>query len=961
MQKSSPPIASSSLRAFLLLLILSLQVSSAQIAQGPASGSIAGGVRVSTNDNRLLRTTPSISSLRAGPPAKKRPSAGALPLNHPRATAPEGSNYQVDSSTEYARTTSPIILASYQGIQQTAYIPPDPVIAAGPNNVLEAVNSTFSISDKSGNLIKSIDAGKWFETTLPGANPFDPRVQYDHFAGRWVMLWHHQANNPPSSYYLLSVSDGEDPLGSWSNWALPANANGNTPTDNWADNGCLGFDRDALYIVSNQFFFSDESFDYVKLRIVPKAQLLGKRADGISWTDFWDIFDSLHRKAYAIRPTIVHGLSSAYYLLEIPDVIEGTYGVVYKITDPIGNPSLTEVEVPLTDWTQPPDAGQPGGGKAIDTPGSTLTSEAQYMEGSIWAVHSAENPFWPQYSCIRYLRIDVMNNLALEDVTFGAKGYWFIYPAIVVDKDMNMVITFSRSGDDEYVGAHMTWSLRGESALHPSVTIQPGWAHYEKIDPDGYNRWGDYSGAALDPTDMNNFWLAAQYAETPASTWGVWVMKARLVPFTSARAAISTPIIDFGYSDIGRRSDTLAVVITNTGTTQLTISSASHISPNFTLVNSPFLPATLGTYDSLKLSLVFTPYTIGPVLDTLVVVSNDSTSASSRIALTGTGVEIAPAVPGIIYAIQSNRMGSSLIRLNSLDATVTPIGSSDTLSISAITIRPSNNQIYAVAPALKGAWLLRADSKSGRFYTVRRLSVPDITAIAFNHGDALFAGTAAGDMYRINASNGLEERIGNAPGMNYTGLSFGPISGRLWASTTSPYDNDTLYTVDLLRGSVTPVGTTGFGVGISSISFDQKGTLFCLAENALVTVDTLTGRGSLIARFGVEGLRAIALNSSSSTTEASKSSGPGLTFRLDQNYPNPFNPSTTISYSLQKTSYVSLRIFNALGQEVTCLVKEQKGAGSYQVQWNANVSSGIYLYRFQAGEYVETKKMIVLR
>ncbi|MCX6145215.1 MAG: DUF3160 domain-containing protein [Ignavibacteriales bacterium] len=84
-------------------------------------------------------------------------------------------------------------------------------------------------------------------------------------------------------------------------------------------------------------------------------------------------------------------------------------------------------------------------------------------------------------------------------------------------------------------------------------------------------------------------------------------------------------------------------------------------------------------------------------------------------------------------------------------------------------------------------------------------------------------------------------------------------------------------------------------------------------------------------------------------------------FVLEQNYPNPFNPSTVISYSLPKTSIVSLRIFNVLGQEVALLVNERKDAGYYQATWNAAVPSGIYFYRLQSGEFVETKKMILLR
>jgi hypothetical protein len=56
-----------------------------------------------------------------------------------------------------------------------------------------------------------------------------------------------------------------------------------------------------------------------------------------------------------------------------------------------------------------------------------------------------------------------------------------------------------------------------------------------------------------------------------------------------------------------------------------------------------------------------------------------------------------------------------------------------------------------------------------------------------------------------------------------------------------------------------------------------------------------------------------------------------------------------------------LRVFNALGQQVALLVSEQKSAGYYQVQWNANVPSGIYFYRLQAGDFLETKKMILLK
>ena len=85
-------------------------------------------------------------------------------------------------------------------------------------------------------------------------------------------------------------------------------------------------------------------------------------------------------------------------------------------------------------------------------------------------------------------------------------------------------------------------------------------------------------------------------------------------------------------------------------------------------------------------------------------------------------------------------------------------------------------------------------------------------------------------------------------------------------------------------------------------------------------------------------------------------------YRLEQNYPNPFNPSTTISFSIPEASFVSLKIFNSLGEEIEILVSEELSAGNYKYDWTAiNLSSGIYFYNLQSENFVETKKMILLK
>ncbi|MFZ2323383.1 MAG: T9SS type A sorting domain-containing protein [Ignavibacteriaceae bacterium] len=87
-------------------------------------------------------------------------------------------------------------------------------------------------------------------------------------------------------------------------------------------------------------------------------------------------------------------------------------------------------------------------------------------------------------------------------------------------------------------------------------------------------------------------------------------------------------------------------------------------------------------------------------------------------------------------------------------------------------------------------------------------------------------------------------------------------------------------------------------------------------------------------------------------------------FSLSQNYPNPFNPSTTISYHISKREFVSLKIYDLIGNEIAVLLNEEKTPGSYNVQFSINnlqLSSGAYFYRLKAGNYIETKKMILLK
>ena len=85
-------------------------------------------------------------------------------------------------------------------------------------------------------------------------------------------------------------------------------------------------------------------------------------------------------------------------------------------------------------------------------------------------------------------------------------------------------------------------------------------------------------------------------------------------------------------------------------------------------------------------------------------------------------------------------------------------------------------------------------------------------------------------------------------------------------------------------------------------------------------------------------------------------------FILNQNYPNPFNPSTKISFDIPKPAFVKLTVFDILGKEISVLINDELNAGVYNYDWSGiNLPTGIYFYKMVSGDFVETKKMILVK
>lgn len=509
-----------------LVFVLTAAPLHAQLYQGPAQGTAPQGVVTRTTDFPAMPPTPGLTVPR--PP----PHALALlpdPIGLRPPAAPRGFNEQIDPTWPLglqAVVVAPGLLRGFEGIKQTPPVPPDPILAAGPDHLLALVNRDFAIFSKDGANLQQISAVTWFSNVLPENNAFDPKVVYDHFADRWVMVWLAVETDTlaPSSHMLVSVSDDSDPRGDWCNFALRGDVNGPAPVPNWSDYQGVGFDDAAVYVVPNQFGF-DGGWAGVKLRILPKGQLYDATCPAVTYTDFWDLRDPDFPgvKVATLRPAVTFGSPGVEYLINDSPFSTGTTMTLWSLTNPLDPaPVLTGVNVPVTERTSPPNADQLGGSSILISVGGPRVRNVVYRAGSVWTAHSVADVSGA-FARARYVRIDVMGPTLLEDVAFGRDGCWLYYPAVTADANGNMSMVYNQSCTDEYIGIRYTGRRPGDVELRPSDLLKAGEATYVKDLGSGRNRWGDYSGIAVDPAQPSRVWIYSEYAASPGDTWGTWI------------------------------------------------------------------------------------------------------------------------------------------------------------------------------------------------------------------------------------------------------------------------------------------------------------------------------------------------------------------------------------------------------------------------------------------------------
>ena len=254
------------------------------------------------------------------------------------------------------------------------------------------------------------------------------------------------------------------------------------------------------------------------------------------------------------------------------------------------------------------------------------------------------------------------------------------------------------------------------------------------------------------------------------------------------------------------------------------------------------------------------------------------------------------------------------------------------------------------------------------------ISVPSSASLNFSYGTIAFWTFYQGGNYnpRFVCKNGQYDTWSQmTPGSEQLGVSFADQPGGGMLSNTSiarnqwtfvvlvkssdsirTYLNGVLNKSQALPGSIpSSTSTLKFGAheGVSPSYIDRlQGKL-----------DDIRIYNRVLSNAEIQGLYIVTSVSSDNQVAGG--------FRLDQNYPNPFNPGTTIEYQLAQRGNVEIHVYNSVGQLVRTLVSEQKEAGSYSVAWDGKsnigyvVSSGMYFYQLKAGNFVQAKKMLLIK
>jgi hypothetical protein len=407
-------------------------------------------------------------------------------------------------------------------------VPPDTQIATGPTQVVEMVNSTMSVFDRSsGSLVHAADLAVFYSVGGGTLANTDPRILYDAPTGRFfTSILVYDTQNLDSSEILVAVSTTSDAAGTWR--IVNALGNSGLTGQGLLDQPNLGV-NDTLVVVSANDFAGPGASQYAggEVTVLQKSDLLGSGTVRVS-------DKGIHSEWFSMIPVNSTASSGGveYLVMNNSDPGNGNASLTHPaviIASVSGSPATNNVvlnktagAVTVGGSSAPPSALQQGGGATLDT-GDTRLQTAVSAGGNLWM--SGDTACTPAgdstvRACARLIELSHSSGTwaLAQDMVVAQNSAYLFYPAVAVSGSGDMVAVMTQSSASMFASVVVTGqhagaapnTLAGLTMLNAGI----GSANFDcgmPCNTNGVVRWGDYSGAAMDPVDPNDVWVAGEF------------------------------------------------------------------------------------------------------------------------------------------------------------------------------------------------------------------------------------------------------------------------------------------------------------------------------------------------------------------------------------------------------------------------------------------------------------------
>ena len=403
--------------------------------------------------------------------------------------------------------------------------PPDTTGAVGPQHIVTTLNSDVQIQTRMGAVLSRVPLEQFWMAAGPIREfATDPHILYDHAADRWITC---ALADPDltTSALLVGVSNTGDPTGKWSLYRIPADPDGQLT----GDYPLLGFNDS--WVVATVNLYRRSTFTRSQIYVFGKSEFYAGGSATPHFTTFTDPNDTW-------LPVLdFDHVANRLFLVEEYAGPEGKLAVS-EIQGEMGSEKFVAergfVQTQAT-WAEEPAARNGNFAPQLGTSGRIDTGDARMQScvlrgGSIWCAHTVFLPVnSPTRSAVQWIAFDP-NGYQVRQ--FGriddpAAANFYAYPSLAVNKNNDVLIGFNRFSAAQYPSADFVLRSGTDAAntMGPDTVIKAGESFYVSARSGG-NRWGDFSGTMLDPTDDLTFWTIQEYGASPAADgtarWGTW-------------------------------------------------------------------------------------------------------------------------------------------------------------------------------------------------------------------------------------------------------------------------------------------------------------------------------------------------------------------------------------------------------------------------------------------------------